>query len=325
MIGITPGILLDLTSRADAVVDQVLLHGSHVMTAPPRSEVGFVAAITLGAVPGIASEWQKPLSKIGYSLKVHGVFCHAAPVVDFKGPTGSPPGCELADLLVVTDEVGSTGTVQRRRASLIQAKMASQAKRVTLTGSSSKKQLHLYQNWPSFRFRESVYGTDSYSLKRIANEDAGTFGVIDRHFKKSLGKSPEWTQHNPRPTPHRITTQPSFGGFLAGMIAGGSKSLGRVAYPGGTDDWSRVVDLLLRVTYNKAFTHSSTLGSLASPRGTTAMAYLTTPEMKRGRIGRKVDHDWRPPFDGFETIEDDSSGGISVLRLEVSRGEEPIK
>lgn len=317
-MGLPSRLLASMTLSADAVVDQVLLHGSTGMRMPPRTEVGFVAAITLGGVRGIWAAWEPLLKPYGCSLKMQGVFCHAAPVVEFAGPSGTQSGCELADLLIVVDHIDPVGQV-RRRASLIQAKMASKAKRVSLNGPSSKKQLHLFQHWPSFRFRDPVYGASSYILTSVGTGESGTFGVIDRHFKRPLKQPPKWTQHSAKPTPHRITTEPTLGGFIAQMIGSGARKFGRVASPGGTDDWSRVVDLLLNVTFQKAFKYAPSLGSLQSPRGVTAMAYLPASTTGQGRSYRPLGLDWQPPFDGFETIEDDDPGGINVLRVEVSQ------
>ena len=316
MTGLKPSLLTSLTSAADVVVDDVLLRGSHGMRARPRTEVGFVAAITLGGVPGIASAWAPLLRPHGYSLKIDGVFCHAAPVVAFKGGQGPRVHCELADLLVVTDHLDQTGRLERR-ASLIQAKMASKARRVSLKGRSSVRQLDLYQSWPAFTFEEAVYGSKSYDLRSLGQGDAGSFGVIDRHFRNSPGMPPRWTQHHARPTPASVTNEPSFGGFLAHMIGGKVGACGRVAVPGGSDDWSEVVDLLLRVTYNKAFRHAPTLGAPSTRRGTTAIAYLTGPDERRMGRRRLVGPAWRPPFEGFEEVDDESPGGISVLRVEV--------
>ncbi|CAN0331728.1 unnamed protein product, partial [Chrysoparadoxa australica] len=83
--------------------------------------------------------------------------------------------------------------------------------------------------------------------------------------------------------------------------------------------WSQVVDLLLQKSYKKAFNHAPTLGSLSSPRGVTAMAYLSDPVGRQGSRGQSTGYGWRPPFDGFETIEDGNPGGISVLRVVVSQ------
>ncbi len=313
----TPHLLASLTSSADAVVDGVLIRGSHGMRARPRTEVGFVAAITLGGVPGIASAWAPRLRPHSYSLKIDGVFCHAAPVVAFKGAAGQPVRCELADLLVVTDHLDQSGRL-KRRASLIQAKMASKARRVSLKGKSSVRQLELYQSWPVFTFKEAIYGSNSYALKSVGQGDAGSFGVIDRHFRNSPGLPPRWTQHDARPTPVSITNEPSFGGFLAQMVGGKVGACGRVAVPGGSDDWSQVVDLLLRVTYCKAFRHAPTLGASSSRRGTTAIAYLTGSHERHSGSRRLGGPAWRPPFEGFEEVGDETPGGISVLRIEVS-------
>lgn len=318
MTGLPPNLLTSLTSAADVVVDEVLLCGSLGKRARPRTEVGFVAAITLGGVPGIASAWAPLLKPHGYSLKIDGVFCHAAPVVAFKGAAGQRVSCELADLLVVTDHLDQRGR-PKRRASLIQAKMASKARRVSLKGKSSVRQLDIYQSWPAFTFKETIYGSKFYVLKSVGQGDAGSFGVIDRHFRNSPGLPPRWTQHYARPTPVSITNEPSFGGFLAQMVGGKVGAHGRFATPGGSDDWSQVVDLLLDVTYKKAFRHAPTLGASATPRGVTAIAYLTRPHEQQLRGRRLAGHDWRPPFDGFEAVEDESPGGISVLRIEVSQ------
>lgn len=54
------------------------------MVLPPRSEVGFVAAVTLGGVTDIAQAWKLLCKKHGIGLDLTGVFCHGAPVVSFK-------------------------------------------------------------------------------------------------------------------------------------------------------------------------------------------------------------------------------------------------
>lgn len=318
MTGMTPHLVASLTSSADAVVDDVLLRGSHGMRARPRTEVGFVAAITLGGVPGIASAWTPLLTSHGYSLKIDGVFCHAAPIVSFMGAGGLTARCELADLLVVVDHFDAKGQLTRR-ASLIQAKMASKAARVSLMGNSSLRQLDLYQNWPAFSFVEVIYGSKPYGLKTVGTGDAGSFGIIDRHFRNSVKSPPRWTQHAASPTPADITTEPTFGGFVAHMLGTSARVCGRVAVPGGTDDWSQVVDLLLKVTYEKAFRHGPTLGGSAPPRGTTAFVFRAAALLQKSGTSRRSARDWRPPFDGFEVFEDGEPGGISILRLEISR------
>jgi hypothetical protein len=245
--------------------------------------------------------------------------CHAAPLVRFKRPNGVVSSCELADLLVVVDRQRSGKPI--RIASLIQAKMAGKAMRVHLTGPSSMRQLDLYQFWPTFSFVDRVYGPDVYNLTSKTTEDAGTFGVIDRHFKNAPRTPPLWTQHRAKPTPQVITNEPLLGTFIANMTAANASGYGRIALPGGKDDWSKVVDLLLQVTYARAFRRTSTLGAAAPQRGNTAMAYLRTGP-SAGSLRGRADGSWWPPFEGFEVIEDDAPGGISVLHLTLAELED---
>ena len=108
-------------------------------------------------------------------------------------------------------------------------------------------------------------------LGQGAKEDAGTFGIIDRHFRSLPATPPVWTQHRAQPTPKVITTEPMLGTFIANMAAAKRTRYGRRAWPGGKDDWSKVVDLLLKVTYAKAFRHRQTLSAAAPQRGNTAL------------------------------------------------------
>jgi hypothetical protein len=253
--------LRTMSSRADDAIANVLSFGSIKKRTPPRTEVGLVAAVTLNGIGAIARAWKPALSKMGRSVNIHGVFCHGKPEVDFKRTR-----CELADILIVIDRKDSGQLV--RRATLIQAKMAGRQERVYLTGTSSHKQLNLYQNWPSFTFAdESLYGDGSFDLAKSANGMAGSFGIIDRHLTSS--KHPIWTQHSPNPTPSIITTQPKLGSFLTGMFAG-QPGFGRYAPQKPKDDWSRLLDLLLKVTYARTFAHKLTLGDQRPPRGLSA-------------------------------------------------------
>src|ERR1700738_5062699 len=182
-----------MSVTADASIGAGLLHGSSGMTAPPRAEVGLVAAVTLGAVDRVATAWRPLLDAAQSTLSLTGVFCHAAPMIKFSRPAPVVQTCELADLLVVVD-LFHKGTTART-ASLIQVKMAAKAQRVTLTGSSSNRQLGLYQSWPPFSFVDSIYGTDKYVITNPAGQQSGSFGVIDRHFKRLPTAPPVWTQH----------------------------------------------------------------------------------------------------------------------------------
>jgi hypothetical protein len=195
--------------------------------------------------------------------------------------------------------------------------MASKAERVTLTGSSSVRQLALYQSWPAFSFVDSIYGTGKYILANRTGEESGTIGVIDRHFKKAAADPPIWTQHNARPTPSIVTAEPMLGSFIANMVA--PSACGRQSWAGGQDDWSKVVDVLLSVTYGKVFRHKAALGKSTPRRGVTALAYLLTTSAMTPKSRSKTGSDWRPPFDGFEVIEDPLPGGISLVHIRIGQ------
>jgi hypothetical protein len=219
--------------------------------------------------------------------------------------------CELADLLVVTDWK-LRGKVTRT-AALIQAKMAARVMTIKFAGSSSTRQLALYQRWPLFTFVDAgTYGTKSFDLTPIRGRDAGTFGIIDRHCKNSTARPPAWTQHSARPTPSTVTREPTLGGFLAGMAGGLGPPFGRPVQTNPRDDWTEVVELLLRVTYKKLFRHRATLGRVFAPRGVSAAAFLApaTQGLKGGSAGGAR----RPPFDAPAVI-DETPGGPSLFHM----------
>lgn len=313
-----------MTDAADNAISHNLLHGSPGMTKPPRNgEVGLVASIVLGAVPDISRAWTPVLAGSGYALRMSGVFCHQAPMVRFKANRSAQTEetCELADLLVVVDSYCVAGAT--RFASLIQAKMASSAKRVKLMGPSSVRQLFLYQNWPTFEFSDGAYGTRRFNLRATCIEESGTFGIIDRHLKNSLSTPPVWTQHPASPTPTSVSIEPTLGRFLADMVGRTGLNCGRRAFEGGVDDWSQVVDLLMKVTYDKVFRHVPTLGNSIARRGITALMVSKMPPI--GVIGFIDGGGSRPPIDGVDFFEADGPRAISVLRIivaETSDGKE---
>ncbi len=259
-------VIVQMAALANHAVDKALLVGSEAMISPPRTEVGFVAAVTLGAIRDIAGAWKPICSGRGLGIDLLGVFCHAAPLVQFTDAKRKLRHCELADLLLVVD-INSKGSFVRR-AVLVQAKMARAAARVLLSGTSSRVQLDLYQNWHRFDFEEVVYGLSRVDFTKGGRaSDSATIGVIDRHFKEQ----PIWTQHAVSPTPSVISDEPHLGEFMAEMV-GGALGFGRVATPILQTDWSRTVEKLLDVTYKRAFHHKPTLGTTGVPRGVHAVA-----------------------------------------------------
>jgi hypothetical protein len=233
-------------------------------------------------------------------------------VVTFNDHSGRSGHCELADLLVVVD-VTEAG-VLIRRAALIQAKMARAAERVSLSGPSSRVQLDLYQNWHKFDFKEAAYGMSQVDFtKGGGGPDSGTIGVIDRRWKGQ----PVWTQHAARPTPVIISNQPHLGEFIAEMADGSRPGFGRLATPTLQTDWSKAVEQLLEVTYQRAFHHKPTLGPTRVRRGVHAVACLSFKTMANSVGGIWGGSIKGPPYE-FETREDGGQpSGISVVHIDI--------
>jgi hypothetical protein len=302
-----------LSTAANSIVADSLKYGAKMMIRQPRSEVGYVAAVVLGAVPDIANAWWTILAPEGLQVRMEGVFCHGSPMVDFLA-TGLSTRCELADLLVVVDRLDTRP--ETRTASLIQAKMARAAGRVQLAGKSSVKQLGLYQNWPSFTFTDTRrYGSETYSLSNKPVEVAGWFGVIDRHLKNGLSMPPPvWTQHPPFPTPTVTTNGRELGEFIAHAIFG--QNAGRSVAKPPVSDWDRVVELLLNVTYTGVFRHQNTLGHQAAQRGVTQLLVKGAGKNEIWSVPLGDTFQGAPPIEGLvDAAFDPPAVGISTLHV----------
>ena len=302
-----------MAADADNALGAQLLAGSSIMGTPPRTEVGYVATVVLDGIKAIANAWEPHLRPIGLKLRLQGVFCHGSPQVLF-----GTSRCELADLLVVVDR--RIGRHWTRRAALIQAKMARAACRVSLKGRSSTLQLSLYQHWPAFTFVDRTrYGSAAYRLVGSTSGEAGTFGVIDRHLHNPLTDPPTWTQHPPSPPPHKVTGEPELGTFLTGMLAGAA-TCGRTAPERPKDDWTRIVELLLRVTYSETFAHTQTLGDLRPRRGYTA--YFLMPHQAMTLFEASAHPQIPPDLPPVDQVPDPHEPrGISIMHIEVGSEE----
>jgi len=82
-----------MSLSADYALGKVLLRGAAIMRKPPRTEVGFVAAVTLDGIGAVAKAWEPVLASSNLSVSIRGVFCHGAPQV-----VVGKVRCELADL-----------------------------------------------------------------------------------------------------------------------------------------------------------------------------------------------------------------------------------
>lgn len=54
-----------MSTSANAAIGEILLRGSRGMQTAPRTEVGYVAAVTLGGINDIAAAWLPLLAPAG--------------------------------------------------------------------------------------------------------------------------------------------------------------------------------------------------------------------------------------------------------------------
>lgn len=247
----------------------------------PTDEPSFVASVVLGAVPDIAARWSKHLKPAGIGLDVTGLLCHGTPKVDFSAagrPWSQPTVCrELGDLLVVHDHL-SPGK-SSRTAVLVQAKKSSSG----VVRRPDQHQLHLYVSWPVFQSTFSTFpaGQRDFSNATSCGQmvDCGRYGII--HTRSPGGA--DWFVVPPAAPPLNVQAGITLGSYMTRMLDATAIGFGRRATQGGSDDWSKTVDDLLRITHPMSFTH--TFGPLRGPglgrsqvisglRGLTATAFL---------------------------------------------------
>jgi hypothetical protein len=284
-----PTVRLQLMLKARAAIDRALSSGSPTGVSVPRTEPGLVAAVTTYAVPQLAKDWKQILQPTGTNIAISAVFTHQAPKVRFVSPRKTKATCELADLLLVVDNV-RTG---RRQAVLIQAKMAGQRGTVIISRPQDKLQLALFQNWPRFDFQEPIYKLTNVDFHSGGSaNDGGQYGVIDRH----CFSPPIWSQMLPSTVPGKTLGAPILADFIVGLIQG---RVGRDATPALATDWSRTVEELMTVTYARPFHHRQSFGPLAFPRGNMTQAFF----MQRNLVQVSVTTDGSLPTDAEPQLE----------------------
>lgn len=245
-----------------------LQNGNPPMIAAPTSEPTAVAAITWVAMPDLVARW-RPVLRPQFQIALHSVFCHQQPQVSFVDSTGSPQQCELADLLLVVDEVAG-GKIRDRRAVFVQAKMFLPRGTISVPA-AVKDQLELYEFWPSFQF---VYGPYKPVPRDFAaagqpgrSADSGRYGGIDLP-----PTAPLWEHVVPSTNPPmRRGSGVELAEFVTGMVVG-DPSIGREAHASGHDDWSMTIDEILSITAAQSATLAASFGSgVQHSRGVTSL------------------------------------------------------
>ncbi|MBY5401045.1 hypothetical protein [Rhizobium leguminosarum] len=262
-----------LVASADAAIGQSLSNGAPGSVKAPRTEPGLVAAVVVEAVPAMARAWRSHLQPLGLAVEISAVFTHQSPKVRFTSSANVTGICELADMLVVIDDLRT----KIRTAALVQAKMAAQRGWVKIGGYQNKLQLNLFQNWPPFDFEEKVYNLQQVDFQKSGGAaGSGVYGIIDRHWL-TAPRVPNWKQLDPSVVPGATAAAPTLGEFIVLMLgnkAGRDATLGQ--YP---SDWARTVEALLKVTFHNQFHERRSMGASAFPRGNTTMAFLMSGQL----------------------------------------------
>lgn len=316
-------LIASLATAANIAVDNALLHGARGQKRP-TGEVGFVAAVVLGAIPDIAAAWRPILHPHGYSARFTGVFCHQAPMVRFTDTSGRARRCELSDLLVVVDDL--TGHAPGRRwAVLVQAKIAKIGGGKSLSGTQDLAQLDLMTHFPPFALPATYApGNRDFSncLHAGATIDCGRYGLI------STQPVTQWNQQAPALSMPAGGDQ--LGSFIAGMVETGQTHFGREA-TGMADDWSRTVEELITVSSAQAFNYAAGFSG-SQPRNVTAIAFVVDPYHASYPFpllpypsyfynGGDLPTGGRPD-DPEGPGDEREGGGISFLRIGIGRAEE---
>ena len=203
-------------------------------------ETEFVATLIASCVGPLVSAWSHILADEALSVTVQGVFLHQRPKIRFPSTPANLVGqgfCELADLLIVHDHAGG-----HRQACLVQAKKIPGA---PVMGD----QKDLYEQWDPFRFASGARQVKGRPYDVSPNGEGGFYGVVR---VPPPGLEEPWLIEHPT----HATQAMEMGRFLAEMLAStvaGRQGPARTAIIGGTDDWSVLIDDLLKMSLGSKY------------------------------------------------------------------------
>lgn len=110
---------------------------------------------------------------------------------------------------------------------------------------------------------------------------------------------------------------------LALRLTGGTQAgFGRVATPSLNTDWSKTVELLLRVTYARAFGDKTILGPTRPRRGTNAIVCFGNKATPISKSELKQTVGFLPPLGGIVDASEREGNGLSVFHFELETGDD---
>jgi len=236
-------------------------------------EPAYVASFVLFGIPRLAEEWSPELDAAGYGLRITGVFCHQSPKVEMSRSqwTVDEGECELGDLLVVHDHFAEGSTIPTRRAVLAQAKMQRGKSRLV----DNPRQAFLYEHWPVFRItKPGIFEKRDWNLED--NREGARYAEITPEARRRyllLPRSP-WALRPCAPAAAGPGSAEDMASFLVSMLdLNGRARRGRPAMTeGDLDDWSALIDEMLRLMKVRDFADKQLLGRHRGPRLVTRFA-----------------------------------------------------
>lgn len=289
----------------------------------------------------LATLWKPIFERRGIPMRMSGVFCHKTPLATFEDENGAKATCELGDLLIVHDHLGSKPS---RRAALMQAKRTA--------GGTAKAtdpvQNDLYRRLPKFRLsrrghkgthfkqgdRDLGHATDLARFALVADDAAPWICTDDEDSDLYFWPPgfqpwrPAWLVAHPAQDPVSSIGAETFGSFLSSMLFLTHPSRGQTLEPilnladaklGSGKDPDITVQELLDITAKRVANSQHAWGGL--PRGVVAFQLGSLPASNQGNplpplpelTGSEAD----PPDGSGEVREDEDDGeGISILLIE---------
>lgn len=304
----------DMAAAADRSLAACLVSAAIGRT--KLAEIAAVEAVVTVGMRSVARSWRRISVPRLPALSLQTVFCHAAPKVSFTRPGTAGTGCcELADILLVIDDLSASAPEERRRAVLVQAKLHDVPGCIRLNGGNDRVQFELLSEWPAFTFEATFYKCHAreLTLGPVPWSCSGEYAGIDQPPPGA------WTQYLIT-RPQFASTPPlhgatSLGSLLAGMLAGRA-GYGRAAIPFGRDPWSETVQELLDVTFSRPIRGSQP----NSKRGRSHLLNFdrnaSAPEPWLARSGAVGGSPMSPEYEGEEWPD----GAISVVRFILGEG-----
>ena len=211
-----------------------------IKAAPKKpEEPDFVSALTDDFVTSM-NGLIKSMNGLVKGVLFGGIFIHQSPYVNFKDRTGTPKSCEQGDMLIICHK--RVDNLDWYNAALLQWKGSD--KPTIKLKSSERKQLELYQNWPTFYIKRKKI-TKTYDIKPKTVTPGAQYGIFFTSKKTKMYVDMPASILN-------VNSDFTFGRFVWNMI---NWETGRPIDPDRTsnDEWSNLIWDLISNSINAHF------------------------------------------------------------------------